>query len=432
MKPRNKYQKRIVELSDRLPKISEKQMQWGYDNCFPSYYVISRNRMYCLECNHKWLPEGPEWQNEIVGSCTCPNCGKKLKKMRRDGPWYNVIAFMTILTVVDGFQVERNVYLNKMMHKKHAPRFFGSEIVRKFFEPSGKTTTIAISVQYGHGYHNWQISSDLSLKDAFDLDERYMVYPDGIYPERKILPVFRRNGFNGRFYGMAPHKLFYKLVHSPRAETLIKANQPKLLKSYLVDRASNVERYWPSIKICIRNGYKVNSPDMWFDYLDLLSWFQKDLHNAKYVCPPNLKKAHDRLVDKKREIQRKQELEKARREVEKADRYLAEKKAHLFHLEFKSGPITVKVLQTGKEFMEEGDKLKHCLFANEYYKNPTLIMSARKGDEVLETIEISLKDFEIIQCRGFRNGTTKYHNKIVQLVNDNMAKIRETHTKHIK
>lgn len=38
---------------------------------------------------------------------------------------------------------------------------------------------------------------------------------------------------------------------------------------------------------------------MWFDYLKLLEHYRKDLHNAHYVCPKNLKKAHDLYVAEK-------------------------------------------------------------------------------------------------------------------------------------
>src|SRR5690606_40551595 len=47
---------------------------------------------------------------------------------------------------------------------------------------------------------------------------------------------------------------------------------------------------------------------------------RKDLHNVKYICPKNPKKEHDRLVAKKRDIQRKQDIEKKRARVEKAQK----------------------------------------------------------------------------------------------------------------
>lgn len=52
---------------------------------------------------------------------------------------------------------------------------------------------------------------------------------------------------------------------------------------------------------------------IWFDYLDLLRYFHKDLHNAHYVCPDNLKKEHDKLVIKKRQLQEKEEAERKRK-----------------------------------------------------------------------------------------------------------------------
>lgn len=44
---------------------------------------------------------------------------------------------------------------------------------------------------------------------------------------------------------------------------------------------------------------------MWNDYIDLLLYFKKDVRNAKYICPKNLKVEHDLLMNKKRSIEAK-------------------------------------------------------------------------------------------------------------------------------
>ena len=47
-------------------------------------------------------------------------------------------------------------------------------------------------------------------------------------------------------------------------------------------------------------------------------------------------------------------------------------------------------------------------------------MSASIAGQKLETIEISIKDLKVVQCRGKSNDNTKYHNRIIELVNKNM------------
>jgi hypothetical protein len=74
--------------------------------------------------------------------------------------------------------------------------------------------------------------------------------------------------------------------------------------------------------------------------------------------------------------------------------------------------------------MEEGDMLHHCIFTNEYYKKPdSLVLSARKDNKPLETIEVSLSKLKVVQCHGACNEPTKYHSTIMELINKNLDKI---------
>ena len=43
----------------------------------------------------------------------------------------------------------------------------------------------------------------------------------------------------------------------------------------------------------------------------------------------------------------------------------------------------------------------------------------------IETVEVSLKTFEVVQCRGLCNENTEYHERIIDLVNKNANLIRE-------
>lgn len=429
MKPRNKYQARIVGLQEKLPKLSDAEIQWAYDNSFKKYYIYSRNRFYCTECNHKWKPDpSPLWHATVTG-CTCPNCGERLISHKYNHTTnFSLYGYVGYLTVVDEFQVERIVYVAKHVHAKKLPRYCCWEVSQKFMDETGETTTFAKMTNgsiYGDRY---QLHSDLELRDAYDVDNRYRVTPSAVHPKRKILPIFKRNGFKGRFYGIPPHLFLYKLLHAPRFETLLKMKQPALLMEYVGFGSSKVEKYWSSIRICFRNNYIVKDSTIWFDYLDLLVHFNKDLTSPKYVCPADLNKAHDRLVAKKREIERRRKAEKLRKSFGKINALLKEQKGHFFGMTFTDGDITIKVLQTAQEYYDEANTHKHCVFENEYYKKSgTLCLSARKGEELLETIEVSLQDYTIRQSRGLFNKNTKHHSRIVDLVNSNMNEIRRRH-----
>ena len=79
-----------------------------------------------------------------------------------------------------------------------------------------------------------------------------------------------------------------------------------------------------------------------------------------------------------------------------------------------------------EEFRAEGKMMHHCVFDMGYYKKPDcLILSAQVNGKHMETIELNLKNFSIVQCRGFMNDPSAYHNEIVQLMNKNMYKVRQ-------
>ena len=67
-----------------------------------------------------------------------------------------------------------------------------------------------------------------------------------------------------------------------------------------------------------------------------------------------------------------------------------------------------------------------CVFGSEYYKKAhTLILSARIGGEIIETVEVDLRTLKVVQCHGKYNQDTEYHERIIDLVNKNANLIRE-------
>lgn len=77
--------------------------------------------------------------------------------------------------------------------------------------------------------------------------------------------------------------------------------------------------------------------------------------------------------------------------------------------------------------VEEGEAMHHCVYACGYYKKKeSLILSAKdKEGHRIETIELSLRTFTIVQSRGVCNSITPMHNEIIELVNKNINLIRQ-------
>jgi len=422
MKPKTKIQIRVTGLSAKIKPITQKQKVWAYEKCLDKFCVRSRKTIFCLECGHSWKDEAV-LVSAILG-CSCPCCGSELKMKTSYNRYYLDAAYFAVLTTCEDMQVVRMFYASKSMKKLKKAEYFVEEVMQHWIDNSGNVTTMSKSVQgLSHYYDKWIFYSPLEVRPRkYQSCPRYSIGPYKIYPERKILPVIKRNGFKGQFYDFTPQHLFSIILRNSFFETLIKTNQVPLLKYF--DKHNTIERYWKSIKICIRNNYKIADASIWCDYVDLLAYFGKDLSSTKYVCPDNLKLAHDRFVNKKREEDRKLKLMDLRRKIEVEQEEYEKQKGKFFNIKFSDGEIIVQPLKSVEEFMIEGDTLKHCIFANEYYKREnSLLLSAKINNKSVETIEVSLQSLTVLQARGMENKATKYHKRIVAIVNKNIKNL---------
>lgn len=78
MKPQNKFQQQVVEASKTLPKLTNRQIEWGYRNIIePIGHRTEKGVITCTECGHSW--QGAGYLVSILTDCHCPNCHTKLK-----------------------------------------------------------------------------------------------------------------------------------------------------------------------------------------------------------------------------------------------------------------------------------------------------------------------------------------------------------------
>jgi len=246
------------------------------------------------------------------------------------------------------------------------------------------------------------------------------IFTGEVYPRLKLIPEIKRTGFNKAFYGQKPLDMFRTLLTDSRAETLLKTGQTALLERIMDMGWKKIDNYWQSIRICIRNGYKINDATLWCDYIDNLRFFGKDLYNAKYVCPTDLKAEHDRYMLKKAKADAQAELEK---QLEKEAEFRAIK-AKFFGLIFSDGRISVRVLESVQEIVAEGQAMHHCV-GGYSTKEDSLILSATIDGKRIETVEVSISKLKVIQCRGLCNKNSEHHNQILSLVNNNMPLIEQ-------
>lgn len=422
MKPKSKLEHLIVAISDSLPVITQNQHKLAFSKCFSRYAVLSRNTIFCLECGHNWKSENSIRNSKAI----CPNCFQKLEFTDKYSNGLKEIDYYQIVTTQQDFQIIRMVCISKTMKKLQKPSYFAHEVMQIFILPDGSMRYLSKNVMGLSMYiDQWVISSELVLKPNYDTP-RLRLAPSYILPYAKVLPIIKRNGFNGKFYGIAPQILLKEILTDSIAETLIKCNQTDLLYYHVRNTPIKKDgKIWGALKICNRNNYIVSDAKLWVDYLDLLEYYWKDLKSVKYVCPVNLRKAHDKLMSKKQKEILKKKFEKNKKQIGKNQKHYLKAKQHFFGLFFCEKNISITVIETVKEFLEEGCYHNHCVFTNEYYKKQnSLILSAKVDGIPTETIQLSLENFEVLQSRGRGNKASKHNKQILSLINRNLYQVR--------
>ena len=249
-----------------------------------------------------------------------------------------------------------------------------------------------------------------------------------VYPRIKVTDTIKRNGFKNSVHHIHPVTMFQELLTNPKAETLMKANEIGLLR-YLCARPaykSDIDKYWNTIKIAKRNGYKVKDPQMWFDYIKMLERMGRDLNSPSLIAPKNLKVAHDEYVAKVNRQRIKEQREKERQQAIKDKAKFEELKSRYFGMEMTDGEIEIHSIDTIDDYYKIGDKQSICCGTAKYYlKEDTLTLTAYIGNKQIATIEISLDDYHIIQCRAFANEICEYTQQIAGIINANKKMIAE-------
>lgn len=438
MKPRTRIQKEVARLSKRLPRLSEEQKAYAFRHCFKHYAVKRANgTLICTECGHSWK-SGHDLADAICG-CTCPHCGMELEVLRTRKSVFNDMEYFSIITTSKQYQVIR-FFSVKSRYKAGQPAMYSIiEVVQRWIAPDGKTATIArlrgMSLFY---YDLWNEYSDMEVRKNEGL-RAYDIYPICTYPRQRFISELKRNGFKGEYHDILPYDLFTSILSDNRAETLLKMGHGSHLR-YFIANQRLFDECWQSYKIAFRRGYAINNISMWCDHIHLLHHFGKDICNPHFICPADLNSEHNVLLAKRSAIAERERAERTRqweqqrieRERERLERIEKDKaayikdKANFLNLTFTDGIILIHVLQDVDEFAEEGKAMHHCVFANAYYnRTNSLILSATIDGIRIETIEVSLQTFQVVQSYGVCNTNTEYHDRIINLVDSNMSLIRK-------
>ena len=424
MKPRNKFEKAVLEQSKHLRPITTTQSKWAFRECIDHFaYRLPKGRTTCMDCGHSWV------MNKHRETCTCPHCRAKLQVKETFQRKLQQKHYFTTLTACGEYQVLRMFLLVAEMEKGCKAEYYALEIGQYWWNAQGRKALVAIQRILGHYVDTFSYCAPMAIRNDNEA-YRYVAYSQ-IYPKLKVTNTLYRNGFNGELHDIAPTQLILALLTDSRAETMMKAGRYKDLR-HLLSRGKGFDNYWNSYKLTLRHNYIIGDIALWSDYVDMLKRLGKDIHNPKYICPSDLGGEHDK---REAELRRQCEREAMERKREKAmadEERFRELKSKFFGICFTDGIIQVHVLESVQEYIDEGAEMHHCLFSNEYYlKENSLILSATIEGKRIETIEVSLDTLQVIQSRGVCNQNTPYHEQIINLVQHDIGQIAQRQSSSI-
>ena len=292
MKPRNKMERRVVELAATLPGLTGQQ-----------------------EC-------------------------QMLKFADPNGSDYNA-RYVTLVQRCEEFQVFRvfmvciyhgnTKYPWKMCLAKTPHKYVQveGECYQIWLNENGKVIINGISLTFMPNYkrprYQWKFYEEMSIKQDRD---------DGYYRTAKFYdttdyvvedswhPTLLRN-LGGEVPINEDMRYICECVLSdPFMETLYKSKD-KIWFAALLKHKNELNVLIPAIKVAMRHKYKPNSISTYFDHIRLLHRLGKDIRNPHYVCPADLDEEHRRYYAM---WERQEQARKAREERERAIRRLEEEK----------------------------------------------------------------------------------------------------------
>lgn len=427
MRPRTKLQKQVAGLFPKMRPLTEAQRKWADEKCFGSMGYLCGHKVWCERCGHVFEVENPT-HSQIAGE-VCPECGRELKvelsryrKRKRESSF-------SIITTFQGFQVLRFFEATISAAKGVPADVAFQEYFQNWILPDGRDVVVGLSLDCSN-YNLRFTYSPFEVRESSH-PEMYIMEGMHLYPRISIIPELRLRGWISDWKGRTvTHYCFMKaLLTYPRTETLVKARQYALAEDAAYHGIP--DDIWPAVRICIRRGYIVKDAQTWRDMVTILSRLGKDIRNHVYVCPDNLKEAHDRWDAKFREMKVRRDLEKMRESLAEKNAAYAERMKDVLSINLTEGRLSIRPLQTLLEFWEEGEYMHHCVYSAKYYKRQhSLIMTARVDGRRMETVEVDTAECIVRQSRGVCNSITEWHNRIISLVMKNMPKMRDIFIKN--
>ena len=377
MRPRNKTERRVVELSATLPPLR----QYDAERIDKDYRRVYKNKG---------------------------------------------LSYYLILERCKEFQVVRYYYKTRKSLFEFAQVWLNNDV------------KIAMAKNRVMGVDRWIRDSEITIKDWYRKHIEY-TYLGGMerigwsgYFIRSLLPELKKRGLRTSTHGISPVDLCCSLLHSNRAETLFKVGQYRLVNYFCEGRHKLDDDLWQAIRIALRHGYHWDTNQEISDWCDMvrdLKHLGYDIHNPHYICPGNLDEAHLHYIEKRRLKDERERFEKELDTILAYEPIFRKNREQFMDMVFHKGRVTIQIIPTAKAIKEEGIAMHHCV-GGYYNRLNSLILSAKVNGKRMETIEVSLIDYKIVQSRGLCNKSTPFHNQIVHLMKQGLPEIKRRNEQH--
>ena len=450
-KARTKREREVLALREKLPELSDAQMRWVREKVFGKYgYYWKQGEVWCQYCGHHDRITKSELAVSLgVDFHTCPQCGNHLKlknwKDRHTQKYggQEEVRLVSFITTISRWTVVRTFNAIRWNSGENPTKLYVREVFQNWIDEDGNEVILSHSYTRSPYHFSWRYMSEWGVKKHnahcsgyFEMSDVFDVQGNYYYPIARVSPILKRNGWSSALlkYGgkLNLAEVMKQLLKEPFSEELVKTQQFEVLLYWMNTGGPNKDRtrWLHALRICNRNGYKIPDASLWLDYLELLEYFHLDTHNAHYVCPKKLSEEHDKLLRRKTRKEDAEKLAKRIKEAEKYEEQYKKSRGRFFGICFGDENIVITVIGSVKEMAEEGTLMHHCVFAMGYYdekKYPdSLILSAKDKDgNRLETIELNIKTWKVIQSRGLQNRATDRHADILKLLDKNMYLLRK-------
>lgn len=431
-----------MKLHAKLCEMKPQWEQWMRREGFYHYAIhkAANSKHYsCSECGGEF-EESPLAMQAL--KCKCPHCGTPIekeiimRKMTFQESYFCISQAVEDYQVLRVFRIARNIEFGKpasFYYKNFDSLIEPIEVLQRwcYINPKGQEDfiTVARKKRMGGFYNHtlgYDFMSDMEIRPNAISQHGYYGYSSAdieINCAGRVISCVKRMQYGRRFLKSGKFDMYeaYKRACDTQYQTMGEMGFAKW--------ANRMQRYdirhrWQSIKIAMRHGYMPKDAKLWLDYLTMLENEFKDIRNPHYICPQDLKKAHDDMV---KAIQRRRA--KAERDREKAEMQRLINQTSAFNklrapylgIVITGKNCIIKPLQSPLEYREEGQAMHHCVgTANYVMKERSICLTARdENGNRLATIEFDLKTLQVLQCRAEHNNTPERYAELVQLMEDN-------------